>query len=184
MTPEREQEVERICHEALARDRAARETFIAAACRTDDELRREVESLLAHEESADCFLRTPALEVAAEGLATEVHPSLTGRQLGPYRILTLLGSGGMGDVYRATDSRLKREVAIKVLPEGLAQDADRLARLEGEATALASLNHPNIATIHGLEEHAGTRFLVLELVEGTTLADRFESAARFLSRNP
>jgi serine/threonine protein kinase len=174
MTPEREQEVERICHEALARDRAARDTFLAEACRSDEELRREVESLLAHEESADDFLQTPALEVAAERFATDLNPPLTGRHLGPYTVLSLLGSGGMGDVYRANDTRLKRDVAIKVLPEGFAQDADRFNRLEREATLLASLNHPNIAAIYGLEEHEGTRFLVLELVEGSTLTDRLE----------
>ena len=97
-----------------------------------------------------------------------------GARLGRYEILSAIGKGGMGEVWKARDTTLHRQVAIKMLPEGFAQDSDRLARLEREATLLASLNHPNIAAIHGLEEHQGTRFLVLELVEGSTLADRLK----------
>ena len=96
----------------------------------------------------------------------------SGTELGNYEILSLLGKGGMGEVWRARDQKLGREVAIKTLPEEFAKDEERLARFEREAKLLASLNHPNIATIHGLEEHNGTRFLVLELVEGDTLRDR------------
>ena len=90
----------------------------------------------------------------------------SGTKLGHYEISTLLGKGGMGEVWRARDTKLGREVAIKTLPEEFAKDADRLARFEREAKLLASLNHPNIATIHGLEEHEDTRFLVLDLVGG------------------
>ena len=97
-----------------------------------------------------------------------------GLQLGPYEILSPLGAGGMGEVYRARDSRLGREVAIKVLRDDFAQDPERLARFEREARLLASLNHPNIATIYGLEEANGLRFLVMELVPGPTLADRLQ----------
>ena len=93
-----------------------------------------------------------------------------GTKLGPYRISSLLGVGGMGEVYRAHDSKLGRDVALKILPPAFQSDADRLARFEREARALASLNHPNIATIHGLEEHGGVHSLVMELVEGATLA--------------
>ncbi len=100
-----------------------------------------------------------------------------GTQLGSYEILSPLGKGGMGEVWRARDQKLGREVAIKTLPEEFAQDEERLARFEREAKLLASLNHPNIATIHGLEEHDGMRFLVLELVEGDTLADRLKRGA-------
>src|SRR5712691_4128875 len=96
----------------------------------------------------------------------------TGSRLGTYEIIGLLGSGGMGEVYRARDSKLNREVAIKVLPEGFAQDAERVARFQREAQVLASLNHPNIAAIYGLEESNDVRALVTELVEGPTLADR------------
>ena len=100
-----------------------------------------------------------------------------GTQLGHYEILSALGKGGMGEVWRARDSKLGREVAIKTLPEEFAKDEERLARFEREAKLLASLNHPNIATIHGLEEHNGTRFIVLELVEGDTLAERLKRGA-------
>jgi eukaryotic-like serine/threonine-protein kinase len=95
-----------------------------------------------------------------------------GTRLGAYDVLALIGAGGMGEVYRAKDSRLHREVALKVLPDLWASDPDRLARFEREARLVASLNHPNIAAIHGLEDVDGTRILVLELVEGETLADR------------
>ena len=99
----------------------------------------------------------------------------SGTKLGSYEILSPLGKGGMGEVWRAKDQKLGREVAIKTLPEEFAQDEERLARFEREAKLLASLNHPNIAAIYGLEEHNGTRFLVLELVEGDTLAERLKS---------
>jgi hypothetical protein len=95
-----------------------------------------------------------------------------GTRIGPYEVIEPLGAGGMGEVYRARDARLKRDVALKILPDSLATDADRLARMEREAQVLASLNHPHIAAIHGVEESNGTRALVLELVEGETLADR------------
>jgi len=95
-----------------------------------------------------------------------------GDTVGAYRILDKLGEGGMGEVYRATDTNLKRQVAIKVLPESFAGDAERLARFQGEAEVLAALNHPNIAQIHGLERSEGVTALVMELVEGTTLEAR------------
>src|SRR5687768_18607589 len=95
-----------------------------------------------------------------------------GAQIGPYEIHSLLGAGGMGEVYRARDTRLKRDVALKILPESFAADPDRLARFQREAEVLAALNHPNIAAIYGLEESSGIRALVMELVEGPTLADR------------
>src|SRR4051812_29397022 len=94
-----------------------------------------------------------------------------GTRIGPYEVISLIGEGGMGEVYRAHDTRLGRDVAIKVLPELFAADADRLARFKREAQVLASLNHPNIAAIHGFEESGGVEALVLELVEGPTLAD-------------
>src|SRR5262245_3622136 len=95
-----------------------------------------------------------------------------GNKLGSHEIIALLGKGGMGEVYRARDLKLKRDVAIKVLPDGFVRDADRVSRMQREAEVLASLNHPNIASIYDFEEAGGTRFLVLELVEGETLADR------------
>ena len=100
---------------------------------------------------------------------------MIGKTLGHYQISSQLGKGGMGEVYQAKDQKLGRDVAIKVLPEEFARDADRVARFQREAKLLASLNHPNIAAIYGLEESGGTNFLVLELVEGETLADRIKS---------
>src|ERR1700747_1997135 len=100
-----------------------------------------------------------------------------GTRLGPYEILSALGVGGMGEVYRARDTRLDREVAIKVLPDPFAADVERLARFQREAKTLASLNHPNIAHIHGLEESGGVRALVMELVEGEDLSLRIARGA-------
>src|SRR5579864_1280714 len=96
------------------------------------------------------------------------------QSIGPYRVQAKIGAGGMGEVYRATDSRLGRDVALKVLPEAFSRDAERMTRFEREAKVLASLNHPNIASIYGLEESNGIRALVMELVEGPTLADRIK----------
>jgi serine/threonine protein kinase len=97
---------------------------------------------------------------------------LPGRRLGPYEILSVIGAGGMGEVYKARDTRLNRDVALKVIPEVFAADADRMSRFEREAKLLASLNHPHIAAIYGLEESSSTKALFMELVEGPTLADR------------
>jgi serine/threonine protein kinase len=99
-------------------------------------------------------------------------PLSIGTHFGPYEILSAIGAGGMGEVYRARDTRLKREVALKILPESFAGDADRLARFQREAEVLAALNHPHIAAIYGIEEADGVRALVLELIEGPTLAER------------
>src|SRR5262245_29274528 len=100
-----------------------------------------------------------------------------GYRLGAYEILSLLGAGGMGEVYRARDSRLKRDVALKILPDPFASDPERLARFEREAEALASLDHPNIAAIYGVEDTGTTKALVLQLVEGETLAHRIARGA-------
>ena len=99
---------------------------------------------------------------------------MIGKRLGSYEITAKLGEGGMGEVYRATDSKLKRDVAIKVLPQEFTADQERLARFEREAQLLAQLHHPNIASIFGMEESDGTRALIMELVEGPTLAERLE----------
>jgi eukaryotic-like serine/threonine-protein kinase len=107
-----------------------------------------------------------------------------GARVGGYEILGQLGVGGMGEVYRARDTRLKRDVALKILPASFAGDPDRLARFQREAEVLASLNHPNIAAIHGLEEADGIRALVMELVEGETLADRIARGAIALDEAP
>ena len=107
-----------------------------------------------------------------------------GDRLGHYDVTALIGEGGMGQVWQATDTQLNRQVALKILPDAFAADPDRLARFKREAQILASLNHPNIAAIYGIEEADGTRALVLELVEGPTLAVRVGVGARLLRRRP
>ena len=108
---------------------------------------------------------------------------MIGTRLGPYEITAKLGEGGMGEVYRATDTKLKREVAIKVLPAAFTEDKERLARFEREAQLLAQLHHPNIASIFGLEESGGVTALVMELVDGPTLAERLESGPLSLTES-
>jgi eukaryotic-like serine/threonine-protein kinase len=172
MEGERQRQISQLYHAALLRVVSERAAFVREACSGDDALLREVESLLALDSSAQNLLNTPAA-VAAAGIMTDGPGiSLIGRQLGAYRVDSLLGAGGMGEVYRARDTKLGREVAMKVLPPVFASDANRLARFEREARLLATLNHPHIGAIYGLEDAAGVRALILELVEGPTLADR------------
>ena len=151
--------------------------FLEEACAGDVGLRREVESLLAQESGAAGFMSTPALALAVNLMAGR-GTSFIGRQLGPYVIHAELGVGGMGEVYQAHDTKLGRDVAIKVLPEAFADDPDRLTRFQREAKMLAALNHPTIATIHGLEQSDGTSYLVMELVTGETLQQRLARKGR------
>ncbi len=167
MDQERWRRVEGLFHAALEREPESQQAFLQTVCAGDTDLRRQLELLLIKHNDAESFLETPAmLDLAIIGKATE---DLIGRQFGPYRILSLLGAGGMGEVYRAHDSKLGRDVAVKTLPREFAGDPERLARFRREARTLASLNHPNIAAIYGLEESGDMDFLVLELVEGETL---------------
>jgi eukaryotic-like serine/threonine-protein kinase len=180
MTPERWKQIEDLYHAALEQEPAARGAFLAGACDSDSELRREVESLLA-QASGDSPLNRPAWE---GGLASDAAPMTPDGQSGPfkaggaiahYQIVSKLGEGGMGVVYRARDPRLNRDVAIKVLlPDLFAADPGRKARFEREARLLATLSHPNVAAIHGMEQADGQSCLVLELVEGRTLAERLK----------
>ncbi len=171
MTPERLREIERLFHEARERPSAERDAFLARACADDSTLRREVESLLTQAPAG--VIDAPVGALAAE-LLSALAPRLTpGSSVGPYRIERLLGVGGMGEVYRARDTTLRRDVAIKILRH-LTAEPERLARFEREARMLAALNHPNIGAIYGLEAAHGDRALVLELVEGETLADRIQ----------
>ena len=175
MTPERWQQIEEIYHAALARDERGRAAYVREACAGNDALRQEVESLLAHEGTAEGFLGTPALEVAAAAITAP--SAMIGRRIGSYQILSVLGVGGMGEVYRARDAELGREVAIKVLPRAFLADPERRSRFEREARVLAALNHPHIGAIYGVEAIEGGRALVLELVEGETLAERLSGPA-------
>jgi Tol biopolymer transport system component len=163
-----------VCDAALDRDASERAAFIASACGDDLALRQEVEALLTHAQSADGFLAAPIGAVALHAFGGGMT-SLVGRQIGAYTIHARLGAGGMGEVYRARDTKLGRDVAIKVLPSAFVSDPDRLARFEREARLLATLNHPHIGAIYGVEEAAGGRALILELVEGPTLAERLSA---------
>jgi eukaryotic-like serine/threonine-protein kinase len=174
MTPERWQEVSRIYYDALGRDSGERASFLREACRDDEALRQEVESLLTQPASTDHFLDQPALAMAPGLVDDPAEAPLSGQRLGVYHLLDLLGVGGMGEVYRARDTRLGRDVAVKVLPRLFSADPERLARFDREARLLASLNHPNIAAIYGFEQTASIHALVLELVEGPTLAERLQ----------
>ncbi|MBL8188428.1 MAG: protein kinase, partial [Acidobacteria bacterium] len=145
MSPERWQLIENIYHLALEREPNRRVGFLAEACADDEELRREVESLLASHDQAASFIEQPPADIAA-GMVAEKQ-SIIGRTLGHYRISSLLGAGGMGEVYRARDLRLDRDVAVKILPEHLAQNVEALRRFEREAKAVAALSHPNILSI-------------------------------------
>src|SRR5882762_169689 len=167
MNAELWRKVEEVFHAALERAPEARQTFLDRSCGGDADLRKEVALLLAKEEQAGSFLEVPALEEVT--VASSSARSLLGRQFGPYRILSPLGAGGMGEVYRAHDSKLCRDVAIKTLPPDFARNPERLARLRREARTLASLNHPNIPAIYGLEESEEADCLILELVEGEML---------------
>jgi len=169
---ERWRRVEDLCEQALALDSGERRAFLVEACGADEALRHEVESLLANATKAEDFLAPSALAAAAHVVVSSQSATLTGRRIGIYEIGARLGVGGMGEVYRAKDTRLGRDVAIKVLPAAFTADRERLARFEREAWVLASLNHPNIGAIYGVEEFEGLHALVLELVEGDTLAGR------------
>jgi Tol biopolymer transport system component len=159
-------------HRALDCTPEERNAFLQRACDGDAALRQEIESLLEYESHCSGFLETPAAVVAGDFARTSDKSQMIGRQLGPYTIVSPLGAGGMGEVYRAHDSKLGRDVAIKILPSHFTADPERRSRFSREARLLATLNHPHIGAIYGLEEADGVTALVLELVEGPTLADR------------
>jgi serine/threonine protein kinase/Tol biopolymer transport system component len=177
MTPERWKRIEELFHEARALPLADRPAFLDQACADDGAIRREVESLMDDSGSDDGFMAAPALAMAASLDSDFVPAARVGTGLGAYQLQALIGAGGMGEVYRARDTRLERDVAIKILPAVFTSNPDRLARFEREARMLAALNHPNICGIYGVEEVDGIRFLILELVEGDTLADALRQVA-------
>jgi Tol biopolymer transport system component/tRNA A-37 threonylcarbamoyl transferase component Bud32 len=168
MTPERWRQVKAIFDAAVECTPASRAELIRQSCGNDQELRREVESLLASDRETGSHLDSP-LKLVAAGRSKAV-----GTRLGPYEILAVIGAGGMGEVYKARDARLDRAVAIKVLPESFASDADRLRRFEIEAKAAGALNHPNILVVHDIGWDRGSPYLVSELLEGESLASRLK----------
>ncbi|MGH9832531.1 MAG: serine/threonine-protein kinase, partial [Blastocatellia bacterium] len=188
MTPERYREVGRLYRAALELEPARWAAYLAEACGDDVALRREVESLLDYETGGERLIDQPALEAAAQAMAEDQirdgaassAPSLIGQSVGHFRILSLLGKGGMGEVWLAEDTRLGRKVAVKLLLAEFTADAGRMRRFAQEARAVSALNHPNIITIHEIgeasAEHGATHYIVTEYVEGETLRQRLTGA--------
>jgi len=171
MTPELYKKITELYHSALEVEPEKLDEYLERASDGDEELQREVLKLLKARQQAGDFLEAPAIAVAAKALAQEADPVI-GKQLGRFRILSLLGVGGMGEVYLAQDLQLGRRVALKLLPTEFTAQADRLRRFEREARAVSSLNHPNIITIHDIGEVEGHHFIATEFIEGETLRQR------------
>ncbi len=162
MTPERWLEVKKALADALERTPEERSAYLEQACAEPD-MRREVESLILAQEQAQTSLMA---EPAAQPKELAI-----GSRLGTYEILARIGAGGMGEVYRARDTRLERSVAIKILPNAFSADSDRLHRFEREARSVSALNHPNIVTIYELGQDGSTHYIAMELIEGKTLRE-------------
>ncbi|HEX9003896.1 MAG TPA: protein kinase, partial [Blastocatellia bacterium] len=172
MTPDRWARIDQLLDEALERPAAERSVFLDEACLNDPELRREVQSLLAAHQKAEAkFLKLPALDLAAKHLASEKDRSLIGQTISHYSVISVLGVGGMGEVYLARDSKLERKVALKLLPPQYTQDAGRIKRFEREARAVSALSHPNIIAIYEIGEVESRHFIAAEYVDGQTLRE-------------
>src|SRR5713226_5968063 len=173
MTADRWQHIDRLFHSTLECAPEKRESFLNQACGDDHELRTEVQSLLRAHEQDGSFLDLPAYEVAPDFLADALGGLLAGQQIGPYKIISPLAVGGMGEVYLAQDSRLGRKIALKLLPPDFAKDQHRVRRFAQEARAASALNHPNVCVIHEVGKTSdGRHFIAMELIEGITLRER------------
>ena len=181
MTPERWQQVKEIFHSAINYRPEERSSFVSRACSGDDELRNEVESLIASHEESGSFIDKPAFEAAASLLSREKIELNSGQMIASYEVVSFISRGGMGEVYLAEDKRLGRKVALKLLPVSFTTDDDRLRRFEQEARAASALNHPNIITIYEITKAAGSHVIATEFVEGETLRSRLNHSALSLA---
>jgi len=179
MTPERWEKVREVLHEAMEMDERERSAFLDSQCARDPSLRVELNELLAAEdELGSSFLENPAVaHVATNDTSSHTSVLPSGTKLGSYVVQSLIGAGGMGEVYRAPDASLKRDVTIKVLPVSLSHDPDRLRRFQLEAEAAAALNHANILSIFHIGQQDGSPYIVSELLEGETLRERMRHGA-------
>ncbi len=182
MTPERWEQVGQLYQAALELGPGERSAFLRQACGEDETLRREVESLLAADEEAADFLAAGAIDDAAKALAEEKSLSLVGKRLGHYQVRSLLGTGGMGEVYLAQDTKLDRAVALKVLPSEFAADKDRMRRFEKEARSAAALNHAHIAHIYEIGEAEDKHFISMEYIDGETLRNMIQRKETSLTK--
>ena len=182
MSPERLDHIQTLYSDAVALSPQERAAFLDGACGGDGDLRREIDSLLAYQPRAETYLDRPAFEVAARSMADEGAHMLVDRRLGRYQLLSLVGRGGMGDVYCAVDSRLNRLVAVKTLPSYMARDQEHVKRFEQEARAIAVLNHPHICVLHDAGYDDGLHYLVFEYLVGELLSDRLSREAQSLPR--
>ena len=169
VTPEHHQRVGRLFRDALELPAGERSSFLSRACDGDAALQQEVESLLAYEAVDHAAVDGSAMEAVGRAMAVEQSHSWVGRQVSHYRVLSRLGGGGMGEVYRAHDSRLGRDVAIKALPLAFAADSARMRQFEEEARTVGQLNHPNIVVVYDIGVHDGAPFIVTEMLEGEDL---------------
>src|SRR6266550_298506 len=175
MTPEYWRQVKSILDSALERAPGERAAFLDEACAATPSLRSEVESLIVSYEQAGGFIESPAVERMANSLEDQTD-SLAGQSFGPYQISVRIGTGGMGEVYLAQDSRLGRKVALKMLPDYFTRDDERVRRFQQEARAASALNHPNIITIYEIGEIGSRHFIATEFIEGETLRQRVASS--------
>jgi serine/threonine protein kinase/Tol biopolymer transport system component len=173
MKPERWHQIDRLFHSTLERPHLEQAKFLSESCDGDEDLRCEVESLLrAHNNDTDLF-DVPAFEVSTEFFAECLAGLMAGQQIGPYKVISPLGIGGMGEVYLAHDRRLDRKIALKLLTPDLARDHNRVRRFEQEARAASALNHPNVCVIHEIAQAKdGRHFIAMEHIDGVTLRER------------
>src|SRR5580765_4468000 len=172
MTPARFQTIEEIFLAALEQEPDQVGAFLDTACEGDEALRREVEALLASDQRAGRFIETSSAGLAAKVIQNQQADSLVGRTIGHYKISESIGTGGMGEVYLATDIVAGRKAALKLLPLRFTGDAERLKRFEREARAVVGLNHPNVVTVYEIGEQNSVHYIASEFIEGETLRDR------------